>query len=302
LKSKVNERDKGKREMYRGELRRRDLKHNILLSGEHGITAGQIAVQLSEQLHIAISRQQVHNYLKEPGAKKLFRKEGSKYYMKHVVTYDDWSLLSAFINELQYSSNFKELWQDLEFQSDFQKNSLEDIIFQFSNQIGALLSYVIIEALRPTETLKLMSERQKIAIEFVREAISAEYLLQTFLATLPHEFRDKYGIGPWKIVTDEQGKNKRIIDNSITPEINQLYVSRNQNPLQALIDAYNRVYPHFHELLDIGYKNYVKRDQKWGGCNHEWERVIIHKIGVGYKCHKCFKKIEEKEFKRIFVN
>ena len=303
MKSKVNRRDIRK-EGVRGEFKRREVRDIILSSGEEGIIFGQIEVQLSKRLKKTISRQQLHNYLKEPWAKSLFYKEGNRYFMKHVVTHDDWSVLSAFINELQYFSNFKDLWRGREFQSDFQKNSLGNMLFQFSNQVGALLSYIIIEALRPTETLKLMQVRKKIAIKFVRDAISPEYLLQTFLATLPFDFREKYGIGPWQIIKDEQGENKKsmIQNNDIGPEINELYISKNQNPLQDLIDAYNRVYPRLHDLLEREYRKYIDRDQEWDTCEHEWETITIHKIGVGYKCHKCFRKIEEEEFKRIFLN
>jgi hypothetical protein len=257
LKRKENERDKRKRERYRGELKRRDIRDIILSSGEYGVTVGQIMTQLSKQLKKAISRQQVHNYLKEPWAKSLLYKEGDRYYMKHVVTYDDWSVFSEFINELQYFSNFKELWKDLELQSDFQKNSLEDVIFQFSNQIGALLSYIIIEALRPTETVKLRQVRKRIAIKFVRDALAPEYLLQTFLATLPYNFRERYKIGSLEIITDEHGKivkdehgnikKSTIKNSSIAPEINEFYISKNQNPVQDLIHAYNRVYSHLHD-------------------------------------------------------
>jgi hypothetical protein len=115
-----------------------------------------------------------------------------------MILYDNWSIFSAFINELQYFPNFKELRRDLEYRSDLQKNSLEDMLFKFSNQVGALLCYIIIESLRPTETPKLIQDRKKIAIEFVRDAISPQNLLQTFLATLPYDFREKYGIGPWR--------------------------------------------------------------------------------------------------------
>ena len=320
MKRKENERVKRKREMSRGEFRRRDLLDIIRASGESGVTAGQIGAQLSKRLIKAITRQQVHNYLKEPRARSLVYKDGIRYYMKHIVMYDDWSIFSAFINELQYFSNFKELWQDLQLQSDFQKNSLEDMIFQFSNQIGALFSYIIIEALSPTETIKLSQVRKRIAIKFVRDAFSPEYLLQTFLATLPYNFRDRYKIGPLEIVTDEQGKivkdehgniKKSTIKNiSIAPEINEFYISKNQNPVQDLIHAYNRVYPHLHDLLEREYRKYVGREyadsvdiQDWGTCDHEeWEKIIIHKIGVWYKCQKCFRKIEEEEFKRIFLN
>ena len=310
MKSKVNKRDIRK-EGVRGEYKRRDLRDIILSSGEVGVTVSQIVTKLEKQGK-ATTRQQVHNYLKEPWAKSLLFKEGDRYFMKHVVMYDDWSVFSAFINELQYFPNFKDLWRDREFQSNLQKNSLEDVIFQFSNQIGALLSYIIIEALRPTETVKLRQVRKKIAIKFVRDAFSPEYLLQTFLAILPSDFRDRYKIGSLEIVTDEHGNIKKstIKNGNIAPEINEFYISENQNPVQILIHAYNKVYPRLHDLLEKEYRKYVGREygdgadiQDWGTCDHEeWEKIIIHKIGVWYKCQKCFRTIKEEEFKRIFLN
>jgi hypothetical protein len=283
LKSKASERDKRKREMYRGELKRRDLRYIILSSGEKGVTVGQIRDQLSKYGK-AISKQQVHNYLNESQAKKLFYKKGNRYFMKHVVTYDDWSIFSKYINRLQYFSNFKNLWRGREFQSEFHKNSLENILFQFSNHIGALLTYIMIEALRPTETFKLIQDRKKISIEFVRDAISPEYLLQTFLAALPYDFREKYRIGGYEIITDKEGKNKKSIAN--LPEINELHINGNQNPLQDLIDAYNEVYPHLHDLLESNFRKNIDRNR--GTCKHDnLEPINIHKIGAGYKCNKC---------------
>jgi hypothetical protein len=319
LKSKESEIDKRKQEMFRGELKRRDLLEFIRSSGERGVTVRQIVAHFSKQGK-AITRQQVHNYLREPWAKSLLYREGSRYFMKHMIMYDDWSIFSAFINELQYFSNFKDLWKNRDLHPDLGKNSLEDMLFQFSNQIGALISYIMIEALGPIETPKVVQDRKKVVIEFVRDAISPEYLLQTFLATLPYDFRERYGIGPWKIETDDQGKivtdglgrNMKSMqrNNSIAPEINQLYINENQNPAQDLINAYNRVYLGLHDLLERGYRKYVGREyvdrvdrvQDWVTCDHEWETKIIHKIGVGYKCHKCFRKIAEKEFKKIFLN
>jgi hypothetical protein len=168
--------------MFRGELKRRDLIEFIRSSGDLGVKVDQIVTHFSKQGK-AISRQQVHNYLKEPWAKSLLYKEGSRYFMKHMILHDDWSIFSAYINELQYFSDFKDLWRNWHLHSDLQKNSLEDMLFQFSNKIGALISYIMIEALGPTETPKVVQDRKKIAIEFVRNAISPEYLLQTFLVT-----------------------------------------------------------------------------------------------------------------------
>jgi hypothetical protein len=81
--------------------------------------------------------------------------------------------------------------------------------------------------------------------------------------------------------------------------------------MQELIKAYDSVYPRLHGLLERGYKEYVGREyvnrvdirdiEDWGTCDHEWENIIIHKIGVWYKCRKCFRQIAEEEFKRIFL-
>ena len=84
MKSKVNKRDIRK-EGVRGEYKRRDLRDIILSSGEVGVTVIQIVTKLEKQGK-ATTRQQVHNYLKEPWAKSLLFKEGDRYFMKHVVT------------------------------------------------------------------------------------------------------------------------------------------------------------------------------------------------------------------------
>lgn len=297
MKSKVNEKDKKRWEKYRGVLRRRDLRNIVKSTGTNGITASQIMTRLLER-GIKISKVQLYNYLNEECTKHRFSKKGTRYYVRPLVTADDWSILSSYINDLQYFSNFNDLWLDREFQSNFQKNSLENILIQFSNRAGALLCYTIIEALRPTENLKLIHDRKELAIKFVRDAISPEYLLQTFLATLPFNFREKYGIGPWQIITDEQGKNKKsmIKNNDIAPEINELYITKNQNPMISLIDAYNRAYPHLHNLLEKNFKKYVNREEVWTTCDHQWEPTFIHSIGSGYKCSKCSRKITEEKF------
>jgi hypothetical protein len=66
--------------------------------------------------------------------------------------------------------------------------------------------------------------------------------------------------------------------------------------------AYNRVYPRLHDLIEKSFKKYIDREEKWSTCDHLWESIIIHKIGIGYKCHVCFRKISEEKFKRIFLN
>jgi hypothetical protein len=62
------------------------------------------------------------------------------------------------------------------------------------------------------------------------------------------------------------------------------------------------VYPRLHDLLEKNFKKHVDREEEWSTCDHEWEPIIIHKIGVGYKCYICFRKIAEEKFKRIFLN
>ena len=140
--------------------------------------------------------------------------------------------------------------------------------------------------------------------------MQAENLLQSFLAALPYNFRDRYRIGPLEIVIDEHGKivkdehgniKKSTIKNgNISPEINQFYISKNQNPLQDLIDAYNRIYPNLYDSFEKGYREHVSMKPK-ARCDHEWETINIHKMGEGYKCHKCLHTIEKEAFKRVFL-
>jgi hypothetical protein len=70
---------------------------------------------------LKLSRQQVHNYLKESWAKSLLYKQGDRYFMKHAVTYDDWSIFSEYISRLQYFPNFRDLWQNREVSIKFSK-------------------------------------------------------------------------------------------------------------------------------------------------------------------------------------
>jgi ribosomal protein S7 len=85
---------------------------------------------------------------------------------------------------------------------------------------------------------------------------------------LVHGETDEHG----KIVVDALGKNRKSViqNNSIAPEINQLYINENQNPMQELIKAYDNVNPRLHDLLERGYKEYVGREYV--------DRVDIHDI------------------------
>ena len=77
---------------------------------------------------------------------------------------------------------------------------------------------------------------------------------------------------------------------------------------RILVHAYNRVYPRLHDLLEREYRKYVGREyadsvdiQDWGTCDHEeWEKIIIHKIGVWYKCKKCFRTYKGRRIQKNF--
>jgi hypothetical protein len=262
LKSKPNGKVKSW-ETYIGIQKRRKIRDIVLSSGTHGISASEININLSNQ-KIKISKPQLNDYLKQECSAGRFYKSGTKYVVDSLVTIDDWSILADYINHLQYFAVFNGLPVSNCLQQKFNDDKLEDALFKFSSRLGALISYVIIEALRPTEHLKLQRHRQQIALSFVKDSISPENLLQSFLTALPYNFRDRYRIGPLEIVTDEYGKivkdeygniKKSTSKNSdIAPEINQFYISKNENPLQEIINAFNKVYPNLHDSLEKGYR------------------------------------------------
>jgi hypothetical protein len=301
LKSKPN--GKVKRwETYVGLQKRRKIRDIVLSSGTHGISASEINTNLRSQ-NIKISKPQLNDYLRQECSAGRFYKSGTKYVVDSLVIIDDWSILADYINHLQYFVMFNGLPIGNWLQQNFDDDTLENALLRFSNRLGALISYVIIEALRPTEHLKLQRHRQQIALRFVKDSISPANLLQSFLAALPYNFRDRNRIGPLEIVTDEHGNFKKstIKNSNIAPEIDQFYISKNENPLQDLIDAYNRIHPKLYDLFEKGYREYVGMKPE-ARCDHEWETINIHKIGEGYKCHKCLHTIEKEAFKRIFLN
>lgn len=309
MKSKPNEKVK-RWETYVGIHKRRKIRDIVHSSGTYGISASEINTNLSKQ-NIKISKPQLNDYLKQECSAGRFYKSGTKYVVDSLVTFDDWSIFADYITRMQYFAIFNGLPVSNCLQQKFNDDTLEDALFKFSSRLGALISYVIIEALRPTEHLKLQRHRQQIALRFVKDSISPENLLQSFLAALPYNFRDRYRIGPLEIVTDEHGKivkdehgniKKSTIKNSnISPEINQFYISKNQNPLQDLIDAFNRIYPNLYDSFEKGYREHVSMKPA-ARCDHEWETISIHKMGEGYKCHKCLHTIEKEAFKRVFLN
>jgi hypothetical protein len=343
LKSKPNGSKVKRWETYVGIQKRRKIRDIVLSSGTFGISASKINTSLSKQ-GIKISKQQLNDYLKQECSAGRFYKSGTKYVVDSLITFDDWSIFADYITRIQYFTMFSELPVNNCLQQEFNDDMLEDALLKFSSRLGALISYVIIEALRPTEYLKLQQHRQQIALRFVKDSISPENLLQSFLAALPYNFRDRYRIGVspeleivkdehGAIVKDEHGNFKKftirigdspeleivadensktikdehgnfkkftIKNNNIAPEINQFYINKNQNPLQDLINAYNRIYPKLYDLFEKGYREYVSMTPE-ARCDHEWETINIHKIGEGYRCHKCLHTIEKEAFKRVFL-
>jgi hypothetical protein len=57
-------------------------------------------------------------------------------------------------------------------------------------------------------------------------------------------------------------------------------------------DAYRNVYPHFHNFLDEGYLRVAKmmlelNQKRDNNCDHEWNKVRMHKLGELRLCKKC---------------
>jgi hypothetical protein len=62
--------------------------------------------------------------------------------------------------------------------------------------------------------------------------------------------------------------------------------------LEKMIDAYNKVYPGFSELLDYSFKEYIGSFKVNRSCDHEWYEVNIHKVGECLRCGKCLGLVE----------
>jgi hypothetical protein len=185
-------------------------------------------------------------------------KSKKKYFLKDFINDDGWSIFAEFLNEIQ-SQNLLGKISSLKIYTNGRtfSNKLENATSDFGNIVGAFLTYILIESLKPNERLFPIHKRTQILNDFLVNSLSLSNILPSLLRIIP-------------------GNPDRMI------------MGTDNESLENLVNAYDHVYPDFRELLDDSFKKYSNFN--WDNslsCDHEWNRVNIHKIGERFECRKC---------------
>jgi hypothetical protein len=241
----------------------------MLLSSanKQGITVEEIANRLaSRKPPIDLTVRTIYRLLKQLIADDRVFKLDSKYFLKDLFIDDGWSVFTEFLNEFQRQGYLSKI-SSLQIYSNKHSfhDEFESKILHFGNVVGAFVTYILVESLRPNERLIKISERTRILYNFLEDALSLQYILPSFLKILP-------------------GNADRMI------------MGTDNESLERILNGYDRVYPDFRETLDGSFSKYISFNMD-KSCDHEWHRVSIHKMeksrtGKRFQCHKCLGLVE----------
>jgi hypothetical protein len=239
------------------------IRRAMLLSSAigKGITAEEIVNRLaSRKPPINLTDRSVYRLLEQLITEdKVYRsKSKKKYFLKDFIIDDGWSIFAEFLNEIQ-NQNLLSKISSLKIYSNERafSNELENTISDFGNIVGAFVTYILVESLRPNERLFPIQKRIQTLNDFLDNSLSLRNILPSLLRIIP-------------------GNPDRMI------------MGTDNESFESLVNAYDHVYPDFRELLDNSFKRYSNFNwSKSLSCDHEWHRVNIHKIGERFECRKC---------------
>jgi hypothetical protein len=169
------------------------------------------------------------------------------------------------------------------------ESKLEEIIFEFSNQVGGYITYLYLQLMNPDNKIIFHSRSQK---EYNKSDVIMEWISNAISSGLPEMFT-KFRNKSLKFLHS----HAKIIKS--TP----LWVYEfDKETNTKLSTAFDRLYPRInHGLEDImndlphaasSHKQFLreldKRSKKQETCNHKWSKPIISRHGLHLRtCSKC---------------
>jgi hypothetical protein len=182
----------------------------------------------------------------------------------------------------------------------FDKNTLnEKYLFEFANRIGAFITYLLIESLRPladrknrsvTRESKMPSKtrlnrKKDLSSALLQKAIEIKSMLKCFHKIFS-SFNPRLGI-PIANIDDP------------------MFYELNKDAFNRLSTVFKNVFPGIYHALEKKWNYDIKYEYDWLDykedrglkCNHKWERTFIYKMGRYYFCLKCHNFISEGSMK-----
>jgi Fe2+ or Zn2+ uptake regulation protein len=171
----------------------------------------------------------------------------------------------------------------------FDKNTLnEKYLFEFANRIGAFITYMLIETLRPVAdngSKTRLDRKKELSSALLQKAFEIKSIVKCFHNILS-SFNPRLG---------------NTFANIGDPVLYEL----NNDDFDRLSIAFRNVFPGIYQALekkwnyDINYgTDWLEYKEDQGlKCNHKWERTFIYKMGIYYFCIKCHNFISEASMK-----
>jgi predicted transcriptional regulator len=186
-----------------------------------------------------------------------------------------------------------------------EKDKLEHALFEFSNKIGAFVTYVLIQAMDPdtySNNLKSAQEQDRFVMEWVHKAV---------LRALPFiiwQFRDSIhkGINQYPRNYHE---HVRYMDQApkfiISREINDRLTGSFARIYPLITFEFQRIFQNLSSEID-GYKLQIEelkqKRKEQEKCEHQFGKPVISIYGLyARQCVKCnhFKKVKESVYKVV---
>jgi len=155
-------------------------------------------------------------------------------------------------------------------------NTEQKLIFEYASRLGAFITYIFIQALRPND-LKTPDKRELVNI-LINSSIDLDSLFDSFRMLITQA-------GLTHLTSDELRPEFQ--------EYNNLW-ELDKKRFDKLSEIFKTLYPSIYEGLEnFWYQSmmyWMKVDEANSGetdCKHTWEPYEFFKIGSHHRCRKC---------------
>ena len=155
------------------------------------------------------------------------------------------------------------------------QNHIEKSIFEFANDIGAFIVYILIEAMRPSDNNTIPKDKKKSLVpRLIDRSIRSHKMYEAF----SEYFKD--------FISDKQNA-EQIHDYCYIMECFEL----KEEYYKKVIAAFKNIYPIIYDTLEKRWSDYIKLSLcfRTPRCNHKWEEIQVYRFGkskyVG--CCRC---------------
>lgn len=154
------------------------------------------------------------------------------------------------------------------------KESLEKCLFEFSNRIGAYITYIFLQSLHPLQDSKVDDkDRNELCKIMIEKAISIEDLFMFFRSLII-----QLGLTDSTSDPDEHEK------------LSELSESNFKTISKGLQNVYSNLYIGFENWWSHITRNTLALDVAFAAtstCMHEWKKIEVFKYGSCDYCKKC---------------